>query len=279
MAAPLGVKADSAILGMPGAELRLFAAGDAVVCHCCAAFVSAPPCLAPEVDHASLGVSDAEPWLLVSLHGVAWLRGAALVVTHLAADVGHPILGMCGAELRPFLAIVQAKARSRRAAGLRAPLGSDVHRALLCVLGAELHCFTAGRPKARSCHAPCTPALLDMGHAYHTLLCVLCTGLPLAAARHAERRVLPAAEGTAPLGGHVDHACLGMPGTELRFSASLRAVARLLRAVGVGAPPLLPNADHAVHGVSRAELWLFAPVDPIAGAFEATRVTTLFCHA
>lgn len=215
MATPLGVKADSSILGVSGAELRLFAARDSVVCHGGTAFVFAPPCLAPEVDHSSLGMPDAEPWLLVVLHSVAWLRCATLVGTHFAADVGHSILGMCGAGLCLFLATVQAKARSGRTAGMCAPLGSDVHRAPFCVLGAELHCLTTGRPKARSCGAPCLPALLYMSDAYHALLGVLGAGLPLAAALHAERRVPSATEVTAPLGGHVDHACLGMPGTKL----------------------------------------------------------------
>lgn len=279
MAAPLGVQADSSILSMPGAELRLLAARDAVMCHCCAAFVSAPPCLAAEVDHASLGMPDAEPWFLVALHRVAWLRGATLVGAHLAADVGHPILGMRGAELRLFLAIVQAKARACRAAWVCAPRGPDVHRALLRVLGAELHCLTAGRPKACSCGAPCTPALLDMSHAYHALPGVLGARLPLAAASHAERRILSAAKVTAPLGGHIDHAFLGMPGTKLGFSASLRAVAWLLRALWVGAPPLLPDADHAVYGVSRAEFWFLASFNCVAGTFGAARVATSFGHS
>ena len=260
------MKADGSFLGMAGAELRPLAAGDAVVRHRGAALVSAPPCLAAEVDHASLGVADAEPRLLIALHAVARLRGAPLMGAYLAVDVGHAVHGVRDAELRLFLAVVQTEARPRRAAGVRAPLGSDVHTALLRVLGAEFHRLAAGRPEARPRGAPRAPALLDVSHAHHAFSGVLGARLPLPAARHAERRILSAAGGTAPLGGHVDHAYLGMTGAELRLSTPFRAVAWLLRADWVGAPPLLLDADHAVHGVSRAEFWLLAPVDPVAGA-------------
>lgn len=179
----------------------------------------------------------------------------------LALEGGHFFAGMSRAELR--LRLLGASCAT-------APLVADIDHAVLGVPAAKLGLSTPIHPEIRSRGATwvVTNLAADVNHA----------GLSVPAAElRLPVAVILAVAGSgvaalvaASVGSDVDHPLLCVPRAVLCL-APLDAVHRLCPAARVLASRAV-HVDHAVLGVTRAELGFLAAVDAVAGSRRALRV-------